>query len=899
MARDIEVGLRIGAAVSGSVRAALGSVRGTVQQLGRVTDSLTTKQQQIGSTLSAAVASGAGRLATLRAEYDRVGRTIDQLKVKQDQLNGSIARGEALASQRKALRGQALEVIGTATVIGAPLVQALRSTASFQDQTTDIAITGGFSQAEEARLGNVLRQAAKDFNQFQGDVAAGAQILIAGGIENVDALSAYAPVLSKTATATRASMADLGNVALALNDNLGVGAEGYERALNMLAYAGKRGQFELADMAKHLPNLTPMMYALGITGERAVAEIGASLQIARRGAGSNDEAANNYKNFLTKITSSETLKSFEDAGIVLQNSMRTLVSQGLTPTQAMLEVINNYVSTKGPEAAKQFQQVMRIKDETEQQAALDRLNEAYKLGELFRDMQVLSYVRPALAFKDDLADIQRGSVDAADKGVLDEDFERRMQGAREQFKLLAVNMAEASLVLGSTLLPAVVDIGKAALPAIQAFSEWAAQHPGLIKGVVAVTAGLLGAKLAIIGVQYGFNLLLSPLYAVRTGVLALSAKWTLMRGMFQLGHFTPVVNALRLVGQTVVWLGNTLLTTPIGLAVAALAVAALLVYRYWEPIKGFFSGLWDGIRAGFAPVMAALQPGLDGLRAGFDAILSASAPLLPVLEWMFTPTIAGVRLVIGGVRDLIGWIGGLFTPVEDVGGAARNMGELFGQGIASALTGLAGLVGEFLLLPARLLQIGAEAIGSLSSALTAGLTSLGAELPARFSELGSGLMRGLIGGITSMGLAVRDSIVGMGDSVTGWFREKLGINSPSRVFMGLGAEIPAGAALGIRGEVARVGAAVQEMADLAAGVDMPGPPSAQAAAWRDGGGAAVASGAAGGAAPINFAPVIHIDGGRGDVRSQVDQALRLSLDEFARLMERYQHAQGRASYGSL
>ena len=65
------------------------------------------------------------------------------------------------------------------------------------------------------------------------------------------------PVMAKAATATRASMDDLGSVAIALKDNLKVGEEGFEGALNMLAYAGKRGQFEKVWVAVHVPENCP------------------------------------------------------------------------------------------------------------------------------------------------------------------------------------------------------------------------------------------------------------------------------------------------------------------------------------------------------------------------------------------------------------------------------------------------------------------------------------------------------------------------------------------------------------------------------------------------------------------------------------------------------------------
>ena len=63
----------------------------------------------------------------------------------------------------------------------------------------------------------------------------------------------------------------------------------------------------------------------------------------------------------------------------------------------MLAIITQYMQSKGPAAAGQFKQAMAIKDDKERQAALQRLSEAYKLGELFQDMQAMSFIRPAIA----------------------------------------------------------------------------------------------------------------------------------------------------------------------------------------------------------------------------------------------------------------------------------------------------------------------------------------------------------------------------------------------------------------------------------------------------------------------------------------------------------------------
>lgn len=846
MANEVAVGLRIGAAVSGTLRAAFGSARSTVQQLGRATDGLTAKQGQVGSALAASIAKGGTGIERMRRQYDQVGRSIEQLKIKQERLNTSIARGEALKAQRADLRGQAMETVGTAAAVGAPVALAMRTAINFKDQTNDIAITGGFDTAEEQRLGDVLRGSALRWNQTQMDMAAGAQVLIAGGISNVKELEAYAPVMAKAATATRASMDDLGAVAIALDKNLGIGAAGLERSFNMLAHAGKSGQFELADMAKWLPQLTPQFAALGITGERAVAEIGASLQIAREGAGTNDEAANNFKNFLSKMTATETLKTFEKAGIDLKASMQNLVGSGLTPVQSMLQIVTDYVGTKGPAAAAEYQKAMAIKDDQERESALSRLNEAYKLGELFADQQVLSFLRPAMANQKGLADIQKGSMAAADQGTLDVDWKKRMESPKEQLKALTVNLSELGITVGSVLLPALVDLTQAAIPVVQGFATWAGENPELIKGIVGLVGGLLGAKLAFIGVAYGANLVMSPFVALSTTVTTVSAKWTLLRGLWQAGKFAPLItgltrvrggllatlkfgglflkgfgmafgaplmlmgkgllmlgrvlaggllSGLRLAGQAILWLGRALLMNPIGLLITGIALAGYLIYRNWSVIGPFVRGLWAEIKAGFS-----------GGIAGITATLVNFSPL------------------------------GLFYRA------------------------FSGVMGYF-----------------------------GVELPGKFTEFGGMLISGLVNGIRNAAGGAKDAVLGMGTSIKGWFTETLGINSPSRVFMGYGANLSEGAAIGIGAQSGLVRKAALGMA-AATAVSL-APPNLQAAAMGQ-----AAQPGAGAGMTITYAPTITVTGG-GDVRSQVSEALQQSYAEFERHMERFMRDQARRSYG--
>lgn len=85
-------------------------------------------------------------------------------------------------------------------------------------------------------------------------------------------------------------------------------------------------------------------------------------------------------------------------------------------------------------------------------------------------------------------------------------------------------------------------------------------------------------------------------------------------------------------------------------------------------------------------------------------------------------------------------------------------------------------------------------------------------LGARFFEAGAAIVQGMANGITSRITAVRDAIsMAAGDAID-WFKNKLGIHSPSRVFMQLGSYVGEGAALGIQNGASMVRTAALGMA---------------------------------------------------------------------------------------
>lgn len=87
-------------------------------------------------------------------------------------------------------------------------------------------------------------------------------------------------------------------------------------------------------MAKWFPELLAGMAKQGIYGMDAVTQLGSMLQVQIKSAGSADEAANNLKNWMEKIGSSETVKAYKDAGIDYQKSLNTGLQNGMSTLES-------------------------------------------------------------------------------------------------------------------------------------------------------------------------------------------------------------------------------------------------------------------------------------------------------------------------------------------------------------------------------------------------------------------------------------------------------------------------------------------------------------------------------------------------------------------------------------
>ncbi|MDU5045086.1 MAG: phage tail tape measure protein, partial [Enterobacter roggenkampii] len=173
------------------------------------------------------------------------------------------------------------------------------------------------------------------------------------------------------------------------------------------------------------------------------------------------------------------------------------------------------------------------------------------------------------------------------------------------------------------------------------------------------------------------------------------------------------------------------------------------------------------------------------------------------------------------------------------------------------------------------------------------------DLPGQFTEFGGHLIDGLVNGIKNKWESLKSTVTEMGDSVGGWFKEKLGIHSPSRVFMGFGSNISQGAAIGLQRTIPLAALAGQRLAEeMIPEIPRLPPPEIMRAGYSGQGAGITARGTRGGTSGggINVVNHIYIDGKNKAPAPDVANALKLSIPELERALETLLARKRRVAY---
>ncbi|TPU09462.1 phage tail tape measure protein [Acinetobacter baumannii] len=138
-------------------------------------------------------------------------------------------------------------------------------------------------------------------------------------------------------------------------------------------------------------------------------------------------------------------------------------------------------------------------------------------------------------------------------------------------------------------------------------------------------------------------------------------------GMLAQGIIMGAVRGASLLGQSLLFLGRTaliagrfMLANPIILVAMAIAGAAYLIYKNWEPIKGFFVGIWNTVKTAFNGGIT----GVSALIINWSPIGLFYAAFAKVLSWFGVDLPA--KFTGFGAMILTGLKNGIMSKIGEV-----------------------------------------------------------------------------------------------------------------------------------------------------------------------------------------------------------------------------------------
>lgn len=108
----------------------------------------------------------------------------------------------------------------------------------------------------------------------------------------------------------------------------------------------------------------------------------------------------------------------------------------------------------------------------------------------------------------------------------------------------------------------------------------------------------LGGKLMLGAVKAGGSL--KKLWGKMRGLGPLVSRLATGAGRLARVLGGGLLRGLMVAGRAILFIGRALMMNPIGLLITGIAIAAYLIYRYWEPISGWFKARWEEIKTAFS-----------------------------------------------------------------------------------------------------------------------------------------------------------------------------------------------------------------------------------------------------------------------------------------------------------
>ena len=494
-------------------------------------------------------------------------KDIEKFNSIKEKMESTNLKLDSLKNYRNDFKSSIMDKVALGTSVALPMKLAI----DFESSMADVNKVVNFASTEEAKA---FEQSILKMTRSIPINASGlAEIVAAGGQLGItkDKLLDFTQVTAKMSTAFDMSTAEAGESSATLMNIFGLSVSGVSDLGDALNHLSDNSASKAKDLVNVLARVGGNSKLLGITAEQT-----ASLASAFLAMGKPAEVTGTAINaiFQKLGTADKQGKKFQDA----------LEQMGLS-TQELKENISENAEGAIVDFLKRIQS---IEDDE-------------KLG-LLSDMFGAEYADDVALLTVGLDNYTSAIGHLADKtkyaGSMNREFEVRSKTTANSMVLFKNGISEIGINIGSVLLPAFNSILKPLIGMTNSLADATTQYPVLTKVVFGATFGVIGLGIALSTIGYMGSFVVSGLLMIKKGFLAIQSSALFAK-----------IGVRAFMGAT---------------GIGLLFVGLGLIYEYWDPIKTFFTELWDN-------PMKKLNEFWDGLKDMF----SFAKPMLMELGNIF------------------------------------------------------------------------------------------------------------------------------------------------------------------------------------------------------------------------------------------------------------------------
>lgn len=609
------------------------------------------------------------KIQTLKT--DIIKATSAEVKLKINEAKAKIAN----------LKGEIMAAVGSVAAVSLPVKTAI----DFESSMADVKKVVDFETPQELtafsneilKMSQIIPMTANGLTQV---AAAGAQMGLAK-----DEILTFTDLAAKTAVAFDITADQAGDSIGKIKNILGLSIKDTGEMMDVINHLSNKNAAKASEIVEVMKRIGGIGKQVGITKEQTAALATSFIALGK----APETAATASEALLKKLSnigalSPKTRKAFEATGLNIKDFQRKMRTDAQGAVIEFLETMQ------------------KIKPQ--------------KRGELLTAIMGTNYDSDVATLISGIDVYKNALKEVSDKsnylGSNEAEFKSRSETTANSIQTMQNSLNTLSIHIGNIFLPYINKAITEISGVINKISEFVENNTELVKnlglavgGLMALKTAFLVSKVASAAATFSLNgyrqmLMLLPfdyfkmtgamggcniefgkmllsvknniqafkLFAISSGgtanaLKALSldlAKGSLNTLKFGANLsfllFSGFINGIKSALVAFRAFSLALLTNPIGLIVSAIVAGAILIYKYWDYVKAFFVGFFDGLKQGLAPLA-------NSFSNAFNAIKTAFAPIISLFSSFFSQSEATKESLTG----------------------ATNAGAIFGKAVSFAI----------------------------------------------------------------------------------------------------------------------------------------------------------------------------------------------------------------------